>query len=153
MYKLIGTDGKEYGPATADQVRRWIQENRVEVQTPVFVAGIPEWTFVGLLPEFANDFPGPPRLAGAPPAIIRPLPPSRSYSMAKAALLCGILSITCGCCCAGLPFNVLGLVFSVIALVQISENPQRHGGAGVAVLGLVLSLVGLLVLGATLVVH
>ena len=30
MYKIIGQDGKEYGPITAEQLRQWISENRVE---------------------------------------------------------------------------------------------------------------------------
>ena len=64
MYKIIGQDGKEYGPVTAGQLRQWISENRVESRTPVFADGAKDWTFVGLLPEFANCFSG-----GVPPAI------------------------------------------------------------------------------------
>ena len=29
MYKIIGADGKEYGPIPLDQFRQWIAENRV----------------------------------------------------------------------------------------------------------------------------
>jgi len=155
LYKLIGTDGREYGPANADQVRQWIRENRVERQTPVFVPGAADWTFVGLLPEFANDFPGPapagsagaapPPIQASPPAVICPAYPVRSDSMAKAALICGILAVTVGCCCAGVPFNILALIFAIVALVQIADNPQRHGGGAMAILGLVLSVISFVI--------
>ncbi len=148
MYKVIGTDGKEYGPATAAQLREWIRHGRLEAQTPVFVAGSPDWTFVGLLPEFAHEFPGV--TSAVPPMPARPLP---SHALAKSALLCGVLSITVGCCCCGLPFNLLGVVFSVIALAQISENPQVSGGRDLAILGLILSLLSLVMLAGFSLLH
>jgi hypothetical protein len=52
MYKIIGADQKEYGPITAEQIRRWISENRVNGQTRVRVEGAQEWTTLGALPEF-----------------------------------------------------------------------------------------------------
>jgi hypothetical protein len=158
LYKLIGTDGREYGPADADVVRQWIRENRVERQTPVFAPGSADWTFVGLLPEFANDFSGtlPP-----PIAPIAPLPPTpvpvpylaKSESLAKAGMVCGILSVTIGCCCGGAPFNFLGMIFSLLALVQISENPQRYGGRGMAIVGLILSLCGFVIFALLILAH
>ena len=33
MYKIIGTDGRPYGPVSAEEIRRWIAENRVNAQT------------------------------------------------------------------------------------------------------------------------
>jgi hypothetical protein len=71
--------------------------------------------------------------------------------MAKTGLICGILSVTVCCCCGGLPFNVLGLVFSIIALVQTGENPQRYGGRDMAIMGLILSALGFLMLALTLI--
>ena len=66
MYKIIGADGKEYGPVSGEQLRQWIAEGRVESRTPVFVDGAKEWNFVGLLPEFANCFAPPPADRCAP---------------------------------------------------------------------------------------
>jgi len=155
MYKVIGTDGREYGPAEASHLREWIRQGRVEPQTPVFVAGSPDWTFVGLLPEFSREFPkiAPPVLASPAAAPYPPAIPQLKLSMAKSGLFCGILSITVGCCCCGLPFNLLGLIFSLIALVQISENPQVYGGRDLAILGLILSLLSVLVMGGFLIFH
>jgi hypothetical protein len=39
MYKIIGADGKEYGPITADQLRAWIVEGRANAQTKVLMEG------------------------------------------------------------------------------------------------------------------
>jgi hypothetical protein len=149
MFKLIGTDGREYGPATADQIRQWIREHRVDRHTRVFVNDASDWTPAGLVPEFANDFPGdapPPVISPASPGIISPPGNPPNCSMAKAGMLCGLLAVTVFCCCGGLPFNLLGLVFSLIALVQISENPRRYGGRDLAVTGLVFSMISCLIL-------
>ena len=53
-YKIVGVDGRQYGPVSADQIRRWIAEGRIESRTPIFTGGTADWTFAGLLPEFAN---------------------------------------------------------------------------------------------------
>jgi hypothetical protein len=47
-------------------------------------------------------------------------------------------------CCCGCPFNVLGLVFSIIALVQINGQAQKQAGWGLALAGLICSAVSLL---------
>jgi hypothetical protein len=54
MYKITGADGKEYGPVSMEQVRRWIRENRVNAQTKVQPEGATEWQLLGSLPEFAD---------------------------------------------------------------------------------------------------
>ena len=33
MYKIIGTDQKEYGPVSSDQIQQWITQGRVNAQT------------------------------------------------------------------------------------------------------------------------
>jgi hypothetical protein len=148
IYKIIGEDGKEYGPATAEQIRQWAAEGRVEHRTPIFVDGAKDWNFVGLLPEFANCF----AASSAPPPIAPPLrgtstagQMAKTNSYAQAGMIFGILSLTC--CCCGFPFGILGLVFSLIGLSQINANPQLHEGRGIAIAGLVLSILSLL-LGA-----
>jgi hypothetical protein len=47
------------------------------------------------------------------------------------------------CCCYGMPFNVLGVVFSLIALAQIRSDPRSQDGQGMAIAGLVLSVLSL----------
>ena len=142
-YKIIGIDGKTYGPTTAEQIRQWIVQGRIESQTPVFVDGATEWTFIGLLPEFAKNFPGttPPVTAPPKPVVT---PSSKTNGFATAGFVCGILSLPFFCCCCGFPFNMLGLIFSIIALVQINAAVDKPEGRGLAIAGLVCSAVSLL---------
>ncbi len=139
MYKIIGNDGKTYGPVAANQIREWIAQGRVENRTAVLGDGATEWTFLGLLPEFA------PLISGPPPVITPPkigaLPARTTNGFATAGLVCGIIS--CACCC-GCPFNILGLVFSIIALVQINAQVQKQDGWGLALAGLICSAASLL---------
>jgi len=146
MYKIIGQDGKEYGPITAAQLRQWIAEKRVESRTPVFTDGAKDWTFVGLLPEFAGQFSAsssqiPPPIHGTSTAGQT----GRTNSLAITGFVCGILSVSLCWCCGGFPFNVLGLVFSIVALLQINENPQIHEGRGLAIAGIILTAASFLI--------
>jgi len=141
MYKIVGTDGKIYGPANAEQIRRWLVGGRVESRTPVFVAGAAEWTFLGLLPEFAVNFVvTPPAIGPVQSAVPAAAAQSKTNSGATAGFVFGILSWVC---CCGFPFSLLGLIFSLVALSQISASPQTQSGRGLAVAGLVLSVANL----------
>ncbi len=53
MYKIIGADQKEYGPVSAEQLRQWLAEGRVNALTQVLPEGATEWKALGDLPEFA----------------------------------------------------------------------------------------------------
>ena len=70
----------------------------------------------------------------------------KTNSFATAGLIFGILSLTC---CCGCPFNILGLVFSLIGLSQINRHPELYEGRGLAIAGLILSAASL-VLGFVL---
>lgn len=56
MYKIIGGDGKEYGPVAAEQLRQWIREGRANARTQALPVGGGEWKPLGELPEFADSF-------------------------------------------------------------------------------------------------
>jgi uncharacterized membrane protein len=57
MYSIIGADGKEYGPVTADQVRSWIVGGRANLQTKVKEVGTDTWKTVADFPEISSDAP------------------------------------------------------------------------------------------------
>jgi hypothetical protein len=150
MYRIIGADGREYGPITADQLREWIAEGRANAQTRALMEGTDQWKPLVEYLEFA------PLLARTTPALPAPgpisIPPTpRTNSLAMAGLVMGILSITCGMCCYGLPFNLLGLVFSLVALAQIRNDPLSQQGRPLAIAGLVLSLVSIVLAALMLV--
>ncbi len=55
MYRIIGADGREYGPIPADVVRQWIREKRANADTRVLVEGAAEWVRLSTVAEFASD--------------------------------------------------------------------------------------------------
>ena len=65
MYKIIGADGREYGPVAADQLRQWIREGRANAQTKVQPEGSAAWSTLGEVPEFADTL----RAVGATPSV------------------------------------------------------------------------------------
>src|ERR1035437_10259235 len=54
MYNIIGGDQKEYGPITADDLRRWIAEGRLSGQSLVRAEGGGEWRMLSAFPEFTE---------------------------------------------------------------------------------------------------
>lgn len=54
MFKMIGGDGQEYGPVTAEQLRQWILDHRANGQTLVQAEGEADWKPLGARPEFAE---------------------------------------------------------------------------------------------------
>lgn len=70
MYKVIGTDEKEYGPVSAEVLKQWIADNRVNAQTRVLPEGATEWKLLGEIPELAIALPRTPP-PQAPTVVIR----------------------------------------------------------------------------------
>ena len=154
MYKIVGADGKIYGPLSAEQLRQWLAAGRANAQTQTLADGAPEWKPLSALPEFVALFPatpppviGPPKPAGPP---FGQMP--RTNSFATTGMACGILSLALCCCCYGFPFNILGIVFSLIGLAQINRHPEIYEGYGLAMAGLILSIASLSILGVLLVI-
>jgi hypothetical protein len=144
MYKIIGADGKEYGPISAEQLRQWIAEGRANAQTKVLSEGANDWRPLGEFPEFGLG----PSLTSPPVSMMpqafpsAPNPARKNNPMAITALIMGILAITCGLCCYGLPFNILGIIFSLVGLSQIKQSQEQ--GRGMAIAGLILSVLSIM---------
>jgi len=73
MYKIIGTDQREYGPLASDQIRQWIGEGRLNGQTRAQSEGSAEWKTLSDFSEFnaalaARAAMSPPPLAEMPNA-------------------------------------------------------------------------------------
>lgn len=73
MFKILGADGKEYGPVAIDQLGRWIAEGRANRDTMAQKTGESGWKPLGQFPECAELLGLPPPIAAAqPPAMIAP---------------------------------------------------------------------------------
>lgn len=147
MYKIIGADQKEYGPVSAELLRQWIAEGRANAATLVRLEGAADWKPLGTFPEFFAAPPPPSAPPSIPPLstmVIRPPATQTTNSMATAGFVLGLLSVVSIFCCFTTVITApLGIIFSSIALSQINKDPMQRG-KGLAIAGLVLSIIGLL---------
>lgn len=157
MYKVLGVDQKEYGPVSSNELHTWISQRRLNSQSMVQNVdsgeGTGEWKPLASFPEFAQAL----AQAEAPvqPTPIANLPSAhspqvnyyqepRTNPMATASLIMGIISVTIGmCCCYGAPFNILGIIFGFLALSQIKNKPDLESGKGLAMTGIILSIISI----------
>jgi len=58
MFTIIGGDGKEYGSVSAEDLRKWIAEGRLNAQSLAKSEGDAEFRPLSAFPEFANIFGG-----------------------------------------------------------------------------------------------
>jgi hypothetical protein len=78
-YFIIGGDKKEYGPASADQIRQWLREGRASGDTLLRPESETTWKPLRSFAEFQNDFASAPI---APPIPAQALPASEDYPVA-----------------------------------------------------------------------
>ena len=139
MYKVMGTDGKEYGPVSAEILREWIGQRRASGQTRVQAEGSADWKALSELPEFTAALASAPRAAAPPPLPGAPAktPQGKTSGMAVASLVLGILGF-CGITA------IIGLILGIAAQVRISKSGGRLKGSGLAIAGIVVSGIMLL---------
>lgn len=88
MYRIIGGDGREYGPVTGDSIRQWVLQNRANAKTLVRADDSADWRPLGEIPEFAGSFGAPPpQTAAAPPPPPSPVSPAAPAVPADPAAL------------------------------------------------------------------
>ena len=142
MFNIIGADGQKYGPVSAEQLRQWIAEGRVNAQTRAQAEGSADWKPIADFPELSTA-----PIDSLPPLATSTSAPTvpKTNGMAITGLVMGILTWTFGLCCGGPVFAVLGIIFSAVGISQINKSTGKSTGKGMAVAGLILSIVGLLV--------
>ena len=151
MYKILGTDNKEYGPVSAEQLRQWIVEGRANRSTLAQGEGATGWKPLSLFPEFSATLASatpPPQTVAQPVTVVA----NGTNGLAITSLVFGILSVgslpMVVCCCAPpIVTSPLGILFGIIALVQLKGNPQQSG-RGMAWTGLALSIAAFMFWGA-----
>ena len=141
MYKIVGVDGQQYGPVSAEELRRWIADKRANAQTLAQAEGGPEWKPLGSFSEFASELKAVPPPIAPPPAAV-----SRASNKIPAGV-CGILLgslgihkfilgytgaglvmllatiLTCGI--AGVVLHIIGLIEGIIYLCKSDEEFVR----------------------------
>jgi hypothetical protein len=142
MYKIIGADLKEYGPVSAEQLRQWITEGRVNGQTKVQAADSTEWKSMADVPEFAAVLPKTPAPAPTPTAPISLPSQPRNSQTAVWAMVTGIASLIC--CCGWYLVAPVAIVLGAVALSQLKSRPELTG-RGFAIAGIVLGVVAIII--------
>ena len=71
-YTILGGDGNQYGPVTAEQFREWARDGRVGAQTQVWRSDTPAWCAAAALPELGQT--------GAPFSVTPTTPVSATVS-------------------------------------------------------------------------
>jgi hypothetical protein len=143
MYKIIGADKKEYGPVTAEQLRQWITEGRVSMQTKVLPEGGTEWKMLGDLPEFAAASPD---AVPVMPSIAAPSPVGAELVKGPAI---GLIVVAI----AGVILQIVSLIMnlagaSFLASSQMPKEAWANMFSGT--IGVISSMIGILVSGLIL---
>jgi TM2 domain-containing membrane protein YozV len=128
MYRIVGKDGQQYGPVTAEQLRGWIAENRTNAQTLVQGEGSQEWKPLGSFPEFAADL-KPLQVSPTTPPTITPPPPAADPRASNKipAGICGILLGGLGVHKFILGYTGAGLVMLLVTLLTCGvAYPVMH---------------------------
>ena len=146
MYKIIGIDGKEYGPVDLDQLRQWITQGRVNAQTRLKAGDAADWKAASEIPEVAALLAPAPKLPpmspppSAPPILTSPQPSTQEKGLAIFSFVLGLVSfVLCLSALTGIPAIIIGHV----ARRRAIRSPGRYGGIGFANAGLVLGYVSI----------
>jgi hypothetical protein len=156
MYKIIGGDGNEYGPVSAEHIKAWIADGRASAQTQVQAEGQTEWKALADHPELAALL-GTAAPPGPPPAFAPGVP----YASAPDALqqvqgpAIGLIVTAI----LGILYQILNIILTALGVTMNAfqqgqaggqEMPAwiqtMSGGVGIAfgILGIVLGVVVLL---------
>jgi uncharacterized membrane protein YphA (DoxX/SURF4 family) len=101
MFTIIGGDGREYGPASTEQIRAWLASGRANLETRAKAAGSDEWRRLGDYAEFSEG-------AGAPPVIVAV---DTGLADRGVRLLAKIVDEICSLICAIPGAAILGVTF------------------------------------------
>ena len=129
-YKIIGSDGQEYGPIQLEQVKQWIAERRVERKTRALAEGATDWTTLESVPEIAALFSltAPPVLPEAPakPKSDGGLNVIIPYKNVR-ALTAYYLAVFSAIPIFGMPLGLAAFILGILALRFRRTNPAAGG--------------------------
>ena len=125
MYKIIGGDQKEYGLISAEDMRKWIAEGRLNTQTLTKAEGDEEFRPLGGFPEFVDALAAAAAAAEPPqtPASIQPAGDGdRAAALRQVKGPAIALIVTA---ILGLMLVVVGLVINVLMLSGFQTGLQQ----------------------------
>jgi hypothetical protein len=125
MFKILGHDGREYGPISADVLRHWIAENRVNGETQVMSEGSSQWRPLRDVPEFSASVAAPPQFATPPSANsgINKVIPYRNVP-ALVGYYCAVFALIP---IVGAVLGLIAVVLGIVGLRGAARNPAVGG--------------------------
>ena len=117
-YLIIGGDQKEYGPITADDVRKWIAEDRLNAQSMMKAESDAGWRPLSAFPEFADA------LGGKIPPSFSPPPFNAGGSDGRATALQLVKSPATGLKVTAI-LNIILAVWGLVKLTILHSNMQQ----------------------------
>ena len=130
-YTIIGGDGDEYGPASIEDVARWIHTDRANERSLVRTEEAAQWQPLGQVPELARLLTGaiPPRPGKIKAIAIMTLVGGVWSVMVALGLGWGVAASMCLACCL-IPSTVYSFVTGIMMIVQgillLGNHPHRH---------------------------
>lgn len=120
-YKIIGGDGREYGPATLEEIRGWCEDGRVGAGTPVWRDDEKCWQPARTREELRWDL-----RQTAPPPLPAPQapaePPSAGFAIRLAAWIFDWVLLDLLINLLASPWGAKWEQINKIALAQLTEN-------------------------------
>jgi hypothetical protein len=124
MYRIKGSDQKEYGPISADQIRQWVAENRLNRDSLAASETDPAWKPLGQFAEFADVFPAPPSALAGGPFVGDPRPRALKALNGPGITLIVLGSLGILVALASIPINLMNR--QPIPLPQIPDPQMRQ---------------------------
>jgi hypothetical protein len=139
-YTIIGGDQKPYSLVTADDIRRWIADGRLNAQSLAKEENDTEWRPLSAFPEFADAF-----AASSAPITPPPITPSAEWQEHDYDLDLG------GCISRGFELlkNNFGVLFVAVLLFVLIEGFIAGLGA-IPFIGALFSIANLFIVGPLL---
>jgi hypothetical protein len=134
-------DGKEYGPVSFEQLKRWVAEGRLNHQTRVQPPGATEWKLASEvleLKELLASTPTPAITPGATSLASTTTPQKKGLAITSFVL--GLISFVF---CTGVLTGIPAIICGHIAQARARRWPAQYGGSGLAVAGFILGYTSL----------
>ncbi len=126
-------NGRQYGPISEEELRRWVAEGRLRPTDRVWSGGMAEWKCLLLVPGLLR---GP----GTPPGILK-------AHRGTAVLTLGII----GCWpCMGLACAIIAIVMARKDLPEMAAGQMDPAGLGMTQAGKICGIVGVCISSAML---
>jgi hypothetical protein len=146
MYKILGADGNQYGPVSAEQVRAWVAEGRANGETMAQVEGAVEWRALSTFPEFADAVASRPGRAVPPLTSAAPIMSINVEQLvhgpATGLIVVGVIGFVLSI--AGLVANLTG---AVVNLPGMDHNTELLARTLSGTFGIISTIVSILLSG------